>query len=234
VDNLAKAYKQKHPSDLVDVIQESMSTTGGIEGTKSGRLTIGIVTRPVNDKEKKEGLLYYPASRVPVVIGVHKSIPASNLSEAQVCDIFSGKIKSWKDVGGGDGRITVLARKKDDNSTEDFREKMACFKNLQPSADTVFLVRGTEVLDSLNNRPGTIGITVAGAQMMERPNIKPLAVAGVSPGLEAVKTGKYRYFSEVGFVTKGEPKGAAKRFVDYVASPEGEKILEKYGMAGVK
>jgi phosphate transport system substrate-binding protein len=49
-----------------------------------------------------------------------------------------------------------------------------------------------------------------------------------------VKTGKYRYFSEVGFVTKGEPKGAAKRFVDYVASPEGEKILEKYGMAGVK
>jgi len=234
LDVLANAYKQKNSSDAVDVIPEPMSTTGGIEGTKAGRLTVGVITRPLNDKEKKEGLSYRPASRIPVVVGVHKSLTVSTLSDAQVCDVFSGKIKSWKDFGAGDGKITVLGRKKDDNSMEVFREKMGCFKNLQLASDAVLLMRGSEVLDSLNNRPGTIGITIAGSVLLERPNIKPVTVSGVAPALDAVRAGKYKYFNEVGFVTVGEPKGAAKRFIDFVASADGEKILEKYGMAVAK
>lgn len=234
MEALAKAYKQKHPSDALNVVPDSMSTTGGIEGAKAGRLTVGIITRPLNDQEKKEGLVYRAVSRVPVVVGVHKSLSVSNLSEAQACDIFSGKIKSWKDVGGVDAKIVVLGRKKDDNSMEIFREKMACFKNLQLTSDAVMLLRGTEVLDSLNNRPGTVGVSVAGPNLTDRPNIRPLAVANIAPSLEAVKAGKYKYFSEIEFVTKGEPQGTAKRFVDYVAGPEGEKVLEKYGIAGAK
>jgi phosphate transport system substrate-binding protein len=234
VDALANAYKQKQPSDKVDVIQESMSTTGGMEGTKVGRLTVGIVGREVNEKEKKEGLVYRPITRIPVIVGVHKSLPVSNLSDSQVCDIFSGKIKSWKDVGGNDAKIVVLGRKKDDNNIEVFREKMGCFKTVQLTPDAVLLVRGTEVLDSIANRPGTVGITIAGSVLMERPNIKPLALSGVAPTLDAVKGNKYKYYNEIGFVTKGEPKGAAKRFVDFVSGPEGEKIMEKFGMAGAK
>jgi phosphate transport system substrate-binding protein len=234
MEALAKAYKQKHPSETVDVMSEPMSTTGGIEGTKAGRLTIGTITRALNEDEKKEGLVYRAISRIPVVVGVHKSIPVSNLSESQVCDIFSGKIKSWKDVGGGDGKMVVLGRKKDDNSMEIFREKMACFKNLQLGSDTVLLVRGSEVLDSLANRPGTVGITVAGSAMMDRPNIKAVAVVGISPALEAVKSGKYKYFNEVGGVTIGDPKGTAKRFLEFVGSSEVEKILEKFGMAAAR
>jgi phosphate transport system substrate-binding protein len=234
VELLAKTYKQKHASDTLEVIPEPMSTTGGIEGTKTGRLTVGVITRSLNDDEKKGGLVYRPMTRIPVVVGVHKSTPVANLSDSQVCDIFSGKIKSWKDVGGGEGKVVVLGRKRDDNSMEIFRDKMGCFHQLQLGPDTVLLVRGSEVLDSLNNRAGTVGITVAGAAMMERPNIKAVAVAGVASSLETVKSGKYRYFNEVGFVTIGEPKGTAKRFIEFVAGAEGEKIFEKFGMAAVR
>jgi phosphate transport system substrate-binding protein len=111
---------------------------------------------------------------------------------------------------------------------------MACFNHLQLGPDTVLLVRGNEVLDSLNNRPGTVGITVAGSAIMDRPNIKALAVAGVSPTLEAVKSGKYKYFNEVGVVTIGEAKGTARRFLDFVGGSEAEKIVEKFGMAAVR
>jgi phosphate transport system substrate-binding protein len=231
---LAKAYKQKHSAETVEVIPESMSTTGGMEGTKAGRLTIGIVTRPTNDKEKKEGLIYRAVARVPVVVGVHKSLPVNNLSESQVCDIFSGKIKSWKEVGGGDSKITVLGRKKDDNNMEVLREKMACFKNLQLTTDAVLLLRGTEILDSLNNRPGTVGVSTAGPVMMTRQNVKPTAIGGASPTLDAVRSNKYKFYNEIGFVTVGEPKGAAKRFIDFALSAEGEKLLEKQGAATVR
>jgi phosphate transport system substrate-binding protein len=234
MEALAKAYKQKHPSETLEVMTEPMSTTGGIEGTKAGRLTIGVITRTLNDDEKKEGLVYRALTRIPVVVGVHKSIPVSNLSESQVCDIFSGKIKSWKDVGAGDGKMVVLGRKKDDNSMEIFREKMACFNHLQLGPDTILLVRGNEVLDSLANRPGTVGITVAGSAIMDRPNIKAVPVAGISPTLEAVKGGKYKYFNEVGIVTIGEPKGTAKRFLEFASGSEAEKTLEKFGMTGAR
>jgi phosphate transport system substrate-binding protein len=234
MEALVKAYKQKHPTETLDVMSEPMSTTGGIEGTKAGRLTVGIITRALNDEEKREGLVYRAVTRIPVVVGVHKSLPVSNLTDSQVCDIFSGKIKSWKDIGGGDGKMIVLARKKDDNSMEIFREKMACFNHLQLGPDTVLLVRGNEVLDSLANRPGTVGITVAGSAMMDRPNIKAVAVGAISPTLEAVKGGKYKYFNEVGVVTIGEAKGTTRRFLEFVGGSEAEKIVEKFGMAAVR
>jgi phosphate transport system substrate-binding protein len=41
---------------------------------------------------------------------LHKSLPITNLSEAQICDVFSGKIKFWKDLGGNEAKITVLTR----------------------------------------------------------------------------------------------------------------------------
>lgn len=233
VEMLVKAFKEKYPSDAFEVISQPMSTTGGIEGTKGGRLTIGIITRTLTDEEKKEGLVYRPVSWTPVVVGVHKSLPVSGLSDVQVCDIFAGKIKSWRDIGS-DGKITVVGRKKDDNGMEVFREHMACFKNLQLSAETIYLVRGTEVLDSINNRPGTVGITIAGSVLMERPNIKALAISGVAPTLDALKNRKYKFFNEVGVVTLGEPKPTAKRFLDFVASVEGDKILEKFGMTAAR
>ncbi len=161
VDALVQGYREKKSSDAIEVIDETMSTTGGIEGTKSGRLTIGIVARELNEKEKKNGLVYRAVTRFPVVVGMHKSLPVINLSDAQVCDIFSGKIKSWKDVGGGDAKIVVVGRTKDDNNIETFREQMTCFKTLQLTADAVLLVRGGEVLDALNNRPGTVSIISA-------------------------------------------------------------------------
>jgi phosphate transport system substrate-binding protein len=184
---LAAAYKEKNPSDSVDVLTDSMSTTGGIEGTKTGRLTVAIITRSVTDAEKKEGLVSRPIARIRIVVGVHKSLPISELSDSQVCDVFSGKIKNWKDVGGGDAKITVVGRKKDDNNIEEFREKMGCFKSLQVASDAVLLVRGSDVLDTLNNRPGSVSIVDAAGSMMERPNIKALSVAGAAPTLEGVK-----------------------------------------------
>ena len=47
-----------------------------------------------------------------------------------------------------------------------------------------------------------------------------------------MKSGKYKYYNEVGFVTLGEPKGTAKRFMDFVTRDAGETILGKFNMAG--
>jgi phosphate transport system substrate-binding protein len=223
---VAKAYKAKFPGEQVEVIPEPMSTTGGIEAAKSGRVSIGIVTRALKDSEKGN-LVYRRYARKVVGVGVHKSTPVDIVSDTQLCDIFSGKIKSWKEVGGNDAKVVVLARKQDDNNFNAIRDKLPCLKG-QLTSDAIYLVRGTEIMDALHNRPGTVGVISFGANTLARPNIKALSLSNAAPTAEAVRSGKYRYFTEVGLLTQGEPKGAVKRFLDFAYGPEADKILERH------
>src|SRR5262245_44358950 len=125
--DLAKAYMAKYPAESVEIRPEPMSTEGGLEGVRSGRFQIGLVARPLNPTEKSK-LVYITVARSIAGVVIHKSMPISNLSDSQVCDVFSGKIKSWKEIGGNDGKIVVLTRKRDDSNTEAFRNRMPCFK----------------------------------------------------------------------------------------------------------
>jgi phosphate transport system substrate-binding protein len=231
--DLAKAYMSKNSSDSIQVLMDSMSNTGGMEGVKLGRLTIGLVTDEPKGADK-EKLAYKAVGRTPTAVAVNKVLPVTNLSEAQVCEIFSGKIRSWKDVGGSDSKIMVLTRKKDDANTETIRENMACFKNLQLTADAIALVRGSEVLDALDKRPTTVGIVNVGTSLNERQNVKALSIEGISASPETVQSGKYKYFNERGVVTLGAPQGVAKRFLEFVAGAEGHKILARRGVVAVK
>ncbi|HEY2988395.1 MAG TPA: substrate-binding domain-containing protein [Candidatus Binatia bacterium] len=229
MEELAKIYMAKNPADKIEVITEPMSTTGGIEGVKNGRLTIGLVTRPPKGDEKAQ-LMYRGVGRVLVGVGVHKSVAVNDITELQICDVFSGKIKSWKEIGGGEGKITVVARKKDDNNDTEMRQKIACFKDLQITSDAVFVVRGNELMDAVHRRPEVIALINGGSNLLERPNIKVLAVNGVQGSTDAVKNGRYKYYNERGVVTLGAPQGLAKRFLDMVASSEAQKLFVQRGV----
>jgi phosphate transport system substrate-binding protein len=230
---LAKAYMAKYPSDNIEVRPESMSTEGGIEGVRMGRFQIGLISRPLTHAEKGK-LVYLPAVRSLAGVVIHNSIPVANLTETQICEVFGGKIKSWKELGGNDAKITVLTRKRDDNNTETFREKMACFKGLTITAEAISLLRGNEVLDALDKRPGTVGITNLGSNFREHEHVKAVAINGVSPTPEAARTEKYKYFSERGLITQGEPQGLTKRFIEYLSTTEGRKIIGSLGAIPIR
>jgi phosphate transport system substrate-binding protein len=231
--DLAKAYMAKFPSDTVEVRPESMSTEGGIEGVRSGRLHIGLIARPLHSIEKGE-MVYLPVARSMSGVVLHKSLPISNLSEAQICDVFSGKVESWKDLGDNETKIMVLTRKRDDNNTETFREKMPCFKDLVITSDAIALLRGSEILAALDKRPGTVGIANLGSSFREHDNIKAVAINGVNPTIEAARSDKYKFFNERGLVTLGEPQGLAKRFIEFMATVEGRKITGSQGAIPVR
>jgi len=233
ITDLAKTYMAKNPGDSIEVRPESMSTEGGIEGVRMGRFHIGLISRPLTQAEMGK-LLYLPVARSMAGVVFHKSIPVSNLSDAQICDVFSGKIKSWKELGGNDAKILVLTRKRDDNNTETFREKMACFKDMTITADAIALVRGSEVLAALDKRPGTVGITNLGSSFRELEHIKAVAINGVNPTPDAAKTAKYKYFSERGLITLGESQGLTKRFIEYMATAEGRKIIGSLGAIPIR
>src|SRR6266542_562133 len=86
IADLAKLYMAKNPGDNVEVRPESMSTEGGLEGVRTGRFHIGLISRPLHSNEKGR-LVYFPVAAVSAGKILQKYIPISNLSDGQICDI---------------------------------------------------------------------------------------------------------------------------------------------------
>jgi len=98
--NLAQAFQAKNPGTRIEVLPRSMGTTAGIQELTAGGSTSRWL-RARCARTKKSKLAYQALGRVPVVFAVNKDVPVTALTESQVCDLYTGKIKSWSEVGGG-------------------------------------------------------------------------------------------------------------------------------------
>ncbi|MDH4189409.1 MAG: phosphate ABC transporter substrate-binding protein [Betaproteobacteria bacterium] len=226
---LAKPFQAKHASDTVNVLPNSLGSTGGIKATEAGRIGIGLTGRPLKDNEKGR-LVYRRLGAMPVVIAVHADVPVKSLTQAQLCAIYTGKLNSWKELGGPDTKIVPLTRNEDDSDKEALRQHIGCYRDLREHTNVIVLTKGSEMTGSLANRPGTIGLTTYASVLKSQGRIAAMALDGVAPSLDTVKAGSYRLVKEFAVVTSGQPKGAIKRFLDFTTSPEGDQIMVQAGL----
>src|SRR5262249_4623524 len=222
------AHQAKHPADRFRFVTESLGSTGGIKATEAGRIAIGLTARPLHASEGKT-LVYRLVGRTPLIVGVHKDVAVNSLTASQSWDIYAGKIRSWKDVGGDQSQIVVLTRN-EDGTKETFRSSIKCFKNLKEGPNTIIMPTVDGMSDALMRRPATIGLTDLAVLLQVQRGFKALAIEGLAPTVDTMRSGKYRWVKEFGVVTAGAPQGAVKRFLDFALGPEGEPILTRHGV----
>ena len=161
-----------------------------------------------------------------IAIVVHPSNPVKALTTDQVMNIYLGNIKNWKEVGGPDAPITVVSRE-DGSGTRD--------------AFTSLVMQKKDIIKTaiVQNSTGAVATTVAGDKnaigyvslSSLNPKIKALDIDGVAATEANVKNGTYKLQRPFIYVTKGDPTGLAKAFIDFVLSPEGQKIIVDEGVA---
>jgi phosphate transport system substrate-binding protein len=54
------------------------------------------------------------------------------------------------------------------------------------------------------------------------------------PSIETVRKGSYKIARGLYSNTKGEATGLAKKFIDFLYTPDGQKIIEKHGFIPVQ
>ena len=64
-------------------------------------------------------------------------------------------------------------------------------------------------------------------------SVAPVALDGVTPTLDNVKAGRYKVARGLFSNTKGEPRGLAKKFIDYLYSDQGRKLIVQNGFIPV-
>ena len=229
----AEKFMDQHPD--VNISVRGGGSGVGIAALIDGTCDIAMASRPMKTKELKSarGKGINPLATViakdGIAIIVHPSNPLSEITLAQLKDIYTGKISNWKDVGGKPGKIVVISRDVASGTFEVF--KKIVLKGAKTRADALMLASNKAVATTVEKTPGAIGYVGLGYISSK---VKALAVDGVEPTKETVVSGKYKLARPLYLYTDGKPTGLAKEFIDFVLSPEGQEIVDKIGFVPVK
>jgi phosphate transport system substrate-binding protein len=224
-DELAKYFMQQYPKVSIEV--QGGGSSVGIKSAIQGIVDIGTSSRELTEDEAKQlsskGWQEIKIAEDGIAVIVHKSNPVSNLTIDQIRDIFSGKIKNWKEVGGKDAKIVVVTREEGSGTRGAFEEivmgksaKITDSAIVQPSTGAV-----KTTVSQDENAIGYISIGVLDS------TVKGVKVEGVEPTEKNVKLGKYKIKRPFLFLVSKNPTKVTKAFIDFVLSDEGQAIVAK-------
>jgi phosphate transport system substrate-binding protein len=153
---------------------QSVGSGAGVRQFLAGSVDFGATDEQLADEDFSKGVAgERGALQIPMLGGTvpvaynNANCPDLKLTQAQVADIFLGKITNWKDLGCPDGPITVAHRSDGSGTTYAFTNSLACFseewKNKVGVGKAVSWPvgvggKGNEgVAGVLTNTPGSIG-----------------------------------------------------------------------------
>jgi phosphate transport system substrate-binding protein len=220
---LARGYLKAKPGKAKFKILQGGSDIG-ISDVSHGRVTIGMSSRDPQPSDPG-GLVFNRIARDGVCISTNPSNPISNLSQEQIQDIFSGRVRSWSQVSGAQvsGPIDLIVRNPASGTQDAFQNiYMGLDLRVAPSASQK--PSNGRVQQSIRSDKNAIGYLdfnfTAGTHTV---NYK-----GVSCTLRNAKSGQYGGLRNFWLVTRGKAAGAAKSWIKWVRkSRKARKIIAR-------
>ena len=224
-EKLAEQFMAKQP-DIAVTIQGGGSALS-IQAALSGAAQIGMADL-VKLPPEAQALTAVVVARDGIAVVLNNANSIKDLTMEQIRDIFNGKIRNWKELGGADHEITVVSREAGSGTRSSF-EKIVKDVTLTKDAiiqDSNGTIRETVIMDA-----NAIGYLSHG---LLNEKLKAATVHGVACTTEEIVAGRYPIVRPVYLLTKGEPTGASKAFIDYICSAEGQKTIKDSGLIPAK
>lgn len=193
----------------------------------NGVCDLAIIEQPVSNEMKADGYVEIPFCRDAMAIITNKRYASGepcridNLSTKQLRAVFSGSIDNWKQLGGPDQDIILIVPGKDTGAFQNFKGLVMRVKELRYDFITY---QGTKAIQGITYIPGAISFVAQGA-ISKNDDIKIINVDGLSPADK-----DYSLYQTFYFLTRGEPKGAAKAAINFGLSKWGIDIMRSKGM----
>ncbi len=208
---IAAAYSMQNRGTQIELPQ-SIGSGGGIKAAGKGETLLARVARDIKPKEQKYGLSYQPYAKVPAVFFTTRDIPVEYLSTQQICDIYSGKIKNWKQVGGPDTKIRVIRRENGDSTLSVLIKSFPGFDKLKITdhAETTFST--PETFSLMNKYENAIGF--GPYDIAKNSEVRIIKVDGRDPTFSG-----YPSVTTLGFVYQEKNlTPAAQTFIEFATS----------------
>lgn len=224
---VAEIYMDEHAT--ADIQVSGGGSSVGVTAVKEGTADIGMLSRELKASEKEgSNLDEFVIAKDGIALIAYPSNPVSDLTLAQIKDIYQGKITNWKELGGDDMKIVLIGRDSASGTREFFTE-FVLKKEDAASTMQEYSSNGA-VKQAVAQTPGAIGYV--SLEFVDN-SVKAFTLSGIAPTVENVINGSYSINRPLLMVTNGEPTGLAKKFLDFILSDEGQKIIAENGFVPV-
>ncbi|MBJ7331865.1 MAG: phosphate ABC transporter substrate-binding protein [Solirubrobacteraceae bacterium] len=226
---LAKGYLKAFPGSVRFKLLEGGSDVG-INDVSRGRVTIGNSSRDPQSSDP-DGLAFNRIARDGVCIVTHPDNPLGNLSQEQVQQIFSGKVRNWSDVPGASVSGTIdLNVRTQASGTQDAFQNIFMGGPSGPRPATSASQKASNGLVQTAVRSNKNAIGYVDFKFTEGTNA--VSYKGVACNLRNAKAGTYPGVRSFWMVTRGTAKGATAKFIKWTrTSSAANKIISSNWVA---
>jgi phosphate transport system substrate-binding protein len=202
----AEIFMKKNPS--VNVTVAGTGSGDGIKAIIDGTADIGDSSREMKGKEmamaKEKGVAVkeFEVARDCIVPVVNPANPVGDLTMAQLKDIYAGKVKNWKDVGGQDKPVVVVSRDSSSGTFEVWNEMVLHKERVRPDAQ--LQASNGAVAQAVAGNKYAIGYVGIGYL---NPRVKALTVGGVAASADTARNKTYPVARGLYMYTGKEPVG---------------------------
>lgn len=210
----------------IKVTYNPTGSGSGIQAVSEGRCDIGLSSRSLKAEELAAGLSETVLAYDGIGIITHPDNPVSDLTLAQITDIYTGAITNWSEVGGNDSTIVLIGREANSGTRDGFE---AITKTEDACQYRQELSSNGDVITTVSNNPDAIGYA---SLSTIKDTVKTLSVEGVLPTTETIRDGSYAVQRPFVLVTKtGKSLSEnAQKFFDYAISGDAGEIILSAGV----
>ena len=246
--NLAAAWAEAYGAvDKTVVIEVNGGGSGvGIKGLINGTTELANSSRHIEDKEKaelkekrqldsKEFLVAFDA----LSIYVHKDNPMTEITMEQLAELYrsDGKITKWSELGvtaipGAKGDEVIRVSRQNNSGTYEYFKEAVVGKKNEFKLGSLDMNGSKDVVELVGKTPNAIGYSGMG---YANASVKMLNVAKkkgdpyVHPSIASTHDKTYPIARPMYIYTAGEPAPHVKKYIDWVLTDAGQKIVETTG-----
>ena len=239
----AEAYGQVDKSVSVEVNGGGSGT--GMAALLNGTCDVANSSRKIEEKEVTELKTKHNKEAKEFMVGydalsifVHKDSPLTEITMEQLSEIYKegGKITKWSDLGvtvpGAKGDEIIRVSRQNNSGTYHYFKEAIVGKKNEFKLGSLDMNGSKDVVDLISKTPNAIGYSGMGyatADVKQLKVSKKKGEPGIAPSIATTLDKSYPIARPMFLYTAGEPQEHVKKYIDWIMSDAGQKIVETTG-----
>jgi phosphate transport system substrate-binding protein len=234
----AELYMKQNPATSIQVTGGGSGV--GITALINGTTDICNASRPMKQTEIEKLKARYntlgvqiPCAKDGITIFLNEANKVQELTLKQLSDIYQGKIRNWKEVGGNDAEIRMYGRENSSGTYTYFHDEVvkadyaASVQSLPGTAAVVNAVK--KDVNGIGYGGSAYAVGVKHAKVKKDANSPAFL-----PSAESIGKAEYPITRFLYMYLRNRPTGETKKYIDWILSTEGQSIVTEVGYFPVK
>lgn len=215
----------------ISIYVEGGGTESGVKSLIRNEIDICIASRTLESEEIKQiagnsgtVAMSFLVAKDAIAVYLNSENPVRSLSINELKAIFTCKSKNWNQFGGKSQSIKIVSRQPNSGTYQYFKEHVLI--DSEYCDDLVVCATTSEVVEEVSQYPNAIGYGGIGV----KNDVAHVSIEGIEPSETNIRSNKYPLTRYLYFYTLDSPTGAAKDFINWVLSNEGQSLVKSSGL----